>query len=214
MATQIISGIALFESGRDMWDHYDKGIYYNPFENLHLACNTRFNQMRKGKSLGSSPDNNDLIIQARDLLMRIRIQDFFVGGLAEYMWEDINTEFDEIRRDEDPDIPNLHDEWEGFTKAQIKSVVSNYVGLLDPKTMAWIDPEADEVIEKDGVYTYTRLQPVSEVDSSFAYDEAPFLQEMPNTGENLHELAETDFNDYIPNRIRDMYYDYLNDFPY
>ena len=207
MATKIVSQVATFESGRDMWEHYKKPMSYNPMENVHLACNTMFNDLRDRKVLGISRSHDDLIIQARHFLMRVQIEDVIVRGIGEHIFNDINRDFDESRALGEIDI-ELYDIWQGFTKEQHLDVVSKFIGLLDPKTMSWVDPEWDESIRDDaGVWTYKRLQPVLEISPHFAYDHKKFYDEGCFHG--IYEAVQEEYNALVPTQVTDICIDQI-----
>ena len=146
-----------FHNGEEMWIHYNKGIFYNPFENLHLAANTRFKELKENQGFNiENESHQELIIFARDLAMRIQIQDLY-DAANDHVFEMLEEE-----------QPTLAETWDGPSEEQIKEIFEEYINLLDPLTMNWIRPNLADYYK--GKYQWTHTTPINELDLTFIYE--------------------------------------------
>ena len=197
-----------FTDGRDMWEWYDRRIYYNPFENLHLGSNTRINFLIKNKCLGNSESDNDLIYDARDLLFRIRVQDLFVQE-AEHIYESLSYSFDTNKeKDEEfqevyKEWDDLYDLWEGISEDDIREVADEFIGLLDPLTMLWQDPDGDNIhLDENHNFIFTPPKPVKLIDPTFAYNGDK------GTPIFMYDEVSTSLWKKVPSKVCDIEWDY------
>ena len=161
---------AHFKTGEDMWQHYNRGQYYNPFEGLHLAMNEKIQNKIERKVFDRSDKYNDLIQKCRNFMMRVRIQDLFHGHCNEIVHEDIEQQFEEIKK-HNPSIPDLDDVWCGTTELEMEIIIPKYIQLLDPYTMAWLNPDDTEYNIKEAKYLFHRDPPTREFDTFFLYNQ-------------------------------------------
>ena len=188
-----------FHNGHEMWVHYNKGIFYNPFENLHLAANTDFNELRDENRFNTKNKyHQNLIIQARDFLMRVRIQDIY-DEANEGLFSNLNHNFSKIQK-VNPDIPDLDNLWCGFeSEEEIQNLFETYINLLDPITMHWLSPDDTDFYK--GRYQFSYTPPIDELDLTFIYEEKnPIID---NYCELLSTL-ETEIESHIPSKVQDI----------
>lgn len=146
-----------FHNGEEMWIHYNKAVFYNPFVNLHLACNTFFDDLRDTQTFNINDEyHQSLIITARDFLMRVRIQDLYDTAS--------NHVFDLLEEEK----PIIAETWSGPDEKEIQDIFEEYINLLDPLTMSWIDPDLADYYK--GKYQFTHIPPINELDLTFIYE--------------------------------------------
>ena len=192
-----------FHNGHEMWVHYNKGVFYNPFENLHLTWNTDFNELKDENRFNIKNKNHqDLIIRARDFLMRVRIQDIY-DQANEGLFSDLNHNFSKIQK-VNPDIPDLDNLWYGFeSEEEVQNLFEIYINLLDPFTMHWLSPDdADFYNEK---YQFSHTPPIDELNLTFIYEENNHI--IDNYCELFSEI-ETKIESHMPSKVRDILDEY------
>ena len=160
---------AFFKSGEDMWEHYNRGQRYNPFEGLHLSINENLQDKIDNKLFDRNDKYNDVLKRSRDYLMRVRIQDLFYQECDEYTYYHIQEEFNTIK-EHNPSIPELDQIWCGTTEETMEPIIHKYIQLLDPYIMSWIDPEKAEYDKKEEKYLFHHEPPIGEFNTHFLYN--------------------------------------------
>ena len=202
-------GTKSYRNGLEMWNDYGQGIHYNPMEGLHIEYNTHTPDHIENKIIGHNEKHDDDIIQCRDYLLRVRIQDTILTNVSDEIYNRINEQY-EIKRQQNPDHPQLWQEWDDFTEEETKQIVTRYVGLLDPLTLRWIDPEHPEVVkDDDGNYLFNREPPTHELDTTFLYKETNPLKDNDYDWYTIYYYVEEDFLELLPPAIRQMNNDYI-----
>ena len=201
---ELIMSNVKFENGRQMWNHYGNGIDYNPMEGLHFAGNTSIQSYVDNKTLDKADES--LIHDARCYCMRVRIADLFYNGVIDGIYE-------RLAHAENEGAENAFDNWDGFTNEQHRQLVDEFVGLLDPYTMRWVQPDDKRlnIVHEDGKYTYTTDNPVDELDVNFAYphddDDDMFLLHAWEGSQELWYQIEEDFVELLPQNVWKIYHD-------
>lgn len=185
-----------FSSGEDMWNYYGNNQHYNPMENLSLGANTSINDLIRNRTFDRTNKYNYLIPQARDLLMRIRIEDLFWNDCDDIVFSNLNDDFETIKKHH-PEIPDLDELWCGSLSEQMEPIIRKFIQLLDPLTMAWVKPE--RIMLKDDRYIRTCHPKVAECDPTFLYDEQIGHDEWLRD-----DILETIRNHNVPNTVWDI----------
>ena len=191
-----------FSNGREMWNHYGNGIDYNPMEGMHFVGNTSIESYIDNKTLHNAPEY--LIRDARCYVMRVRIADLFYNGVIEGIYEKLSHA--------DNNGADPFDNWDGFSNEDHRRIIDEYVGLLDPRTMRWVQPDDKRlnIVHDDGKYTYTTDSPVEELDPTFAYplgDDDMFVLYGYETSQELWYQIEEEFEQLMPAEVMSIYYD-------
>ena len=202
-------GTKSYKNGLEMWNDYGQGMYYDPMEGLHIECNTRIPEHIKNKTLGHNETHDSNIIQCRSYLLRIRIEDTILTNIRDEIYYRINKQY-ELKQKQNHDHPDLWEDWDDFTKEETKQIITQYIGLLDPLTMKWVEPEHPEVEkDKDDNYLFNREPPTHELDTSFLYKETNQLEDNDYDWYAFHHYIEEDFLELLPPAIRQMNDDYI-----
>ena len=105
--------------------------------------------------------------------------------------------------------PELFDDWDGFSQENFHEVINKFVGLLNPLTMQYVNPDEVEVQKtSDNRYIYTPETPVPETDTTFLYDSNPnnkaeSYQALYEGG--IYEEIEQEFVNLLPDNLHDLY---------
>ena len=191
-----------FENSHKMWEEYGKPYHYDPQLGLHFMSNERAAEKIKNQTI-----DDDLCTRLRQYCIAIRVHDPFVHNMIDCgMYNYLSHQAKEAGK------PELFDEWDGFNQEQILSVINRYVGLINPLTMRYVNPNDEGIPVKNNndIYIYTPETPVPETDRTFLYQtdrENKGLAYLALAAGHIYTQAEEYYIDMLPEELYKLYHE-------
>ena len=195
-------------SGSDIFQAFGYTDVNNPIYSFDLMNDSNFRYLKEMIDNKIHPSEipekyNANIIRLRDYRlgsMLNEFKDWCDGALVSY--EDI---WEEYRDEHNPTIPeSFYDFWMLYDDITFGKILPDFINLIDPVSMQWIDPEYPKITTKDGSYQYQIDKPILTSNPSFLFPntQVNYISHKPNSpAPYIYEEINDLIGEYIPRSI-------------